>query len=102
MKKLIAPLILFFLLPFSTYAVGQAEAEQSKEKAGFIISFFSTELLINFIFAVIAVVLTIVIAKLVRNRIGGYLETSIGSDGEGREELVSLITRTLNIGILLI
>ena len=103
-KILIAFFIYWSMLLFSqhVFAVGQWEIEKTQENTSFIIGFFSTDLLINFIFAVVSVVLTIVIAKVVRNKIGGYLENTMGGDGDGREELVSLITRTLNIWILLI
>jgi hypothetical protein len=80
MKHISRLLVLFLsLIVFSQHAsaVGQSEIDTSKENTSFILHFFSTELLINFVFAVIAVVLTVIISKIVRDRMGGYLESTM-------------------------
>ena len=94
--------ILSVVLVFSNavFAVWEQELQQSREKTSIILSVFSTELLLNFVFALITIVLTLVISKVVKERITGVLEKQFMWDGEWREELIGVISRTMNIAIL--
>ncbi|MBT3729430.1 hypothetical protein HOF65_00725 [bacterium] len=50
--------------------------EQSQANANIILSFFSTELLLNIIFACVTIVLTFLLSKIVTSRLTSYLEKS--------------------------
>ncbi len=93
---------MLFCITGDALALWQNELDASKENTSIILNFFSTELLINFIFAIFAIIITILVSKVVRDRMWGYLENTMWSDGDGREELVGVITRTVNIWILLV
>ena len=89
-----------FFSNLSFAAVWAGELKQSKENTNIILSFFSTDLLLNIVFALLAVVWTLLISKFSTARMTSYLENSYSWEGKGREELVWVISRTINITIL--
>lgn len=101
MRKILY-LFLTFALTYSNNvsAIWSGEADKAKENTSFILSFFTTEMLLNFIFAVVVIILTIFISKIVTSRIESYMLKSW--NWENREELIWVLTRTSNITILLI
>lgn len=89
-----------FFSDLSFAAVWASELEQSQQNTNIILSFFSTELLLNIVFAWFAVVWTLVLAKFATARMTTYLENSYAWEEKGREELVWVLSRTVNIAIL--
>ncbi len=97
MKKI--SLIFFFLFIFleKSFAIWN-EIDKTKENVSFISSFFSTELLLNIVFATIVIIATFALAKWMSFRIANYIEKTW--NWESREELVWVLTRVSNISIL--
>ena len=97
-------LIFFIILFFDTSVlannVWSKELEQSSQNISIITSFFSTELLLNIIFATISIILTIILSKLITAKLVSYLESSYSWESWGREELIWVLSRTTNISIL--
>jgi small conductance mechanosensitive channel len=91
---------IIYFSEFSFAAVWWSELEQSQANANIILSFFSTELLLNIIFACVTIVLTFLLSKIVTSRLTSYLEKSYAWEESGREELVWVLSRTVNISIL--
>ena len=79
---------IIYFSEFSFAAVWWSELEQSQANANIILSFFSTELLLNIIFACVTIVLTFLLSKIVTSRLTSYLEKSYAWEESGREELV--------------
>lgn len=100
MKKLLFLISIFFLGIWNVFAVAQNELERSQQNVGIITSFFSTDLLLNVIFATIVIVLTFFISKIVSAKLSSYLETHW--EWENREELIWVLSRTSNITVLAI
>lgn len=75
------------------------ELAKSKENTSIIMSFFSTDLLLNIVFAFISMIWTIVLAKIASARVWSYIENSWTNENS-REELSWMLTRTVNISIL--
>lgn len=89
------------LLPLSAYgAVTWWEVQQTTNFISTLLWFFSTETLLKIIFAIAVVVLTFIISKVVQSRLFGYLESSSLWAQEWKEELIWVISRTVNILIL--
>ncbi len=89
-----------FFSELSFAAVWWEELAQSQQNTNIMMSFFSTELLLNIVFACITMVWTVLMSKFATARITTHLENSYGSEGQWREELVWVISRTVNISIL--
>lgn len=101
--KIISYLYLLSIIYFSEFsfaAVWSNEIDQSRENSSTILSFVTTELLLNIIFAIIAVVITLALAKLSTARMTKYLESTYAWEESWREELVWVLSRTVNIAIL--
>jgi len=91
-----------FITP-QIYAVASWEPEQN-QTADFISAllwFFSIELLLKIIFTIIVVILTLVISKLIKNKLFWYLERADIGDENSKEEIIGVISRTVNIFILI-
>ncbi len=106
MKKIQNFLIICFtILAFSApdvFAVAANEIEKSKENANMILSFFSADMFINFFFAIVIIVLTFLSSRIITAKLVHYLEINYAGEASWREELVGVISRTVNITILLI
>jgi len=103
-KKIsIISVLLYALSTINTYAaVWQNELDKSKENVSIISSFFSTEVLLNFIFALIVIVATFFLSKIISWKLAWYIENLPSWEWNNREELVWVITRTANITVLAI
>jgi small-conductance mechanosensitive channel len=88
-------------LPHVAWAVGESEIEQTQWVAQIILWFFSTEVLLNIIFAVVVLILTIVTSKFIQSRLFGYLESANIWDEASKEEVIWVISRTVNIIVLI-
>ncbi len=106
MKKYILIFILLFILlvgilsSSTVFAAWEAEAQQTVDFLSTLMWVFSTQVLLRIIFAIIAIVLTFIVSKIARNRLFGYLERgSLGGEA-WKEELIWVISRTVNITIL--
>jgi len=101
MKKIIY-LALLLLLSFNrvSAALSWNEVEKTWENAHFILSFFSAEMFINLAFAVLVIIVTFALAKIVNAKINRFVESS--SNWENREELGWVLTRTAHISIMAI
>lgn len=100
MKKLIILSFLYFITFNNTMAVWTDEVSKASENSNFILSFFTADMFINLFFAIIAIILTFAIAKIVDSKINWFIERSW--NWENREELVWVLTRTSNISIFAI
>jgi len=95
-------LLVLCVTPFSAWAaVADSEIEQTKSTAQAILSIFSTEVLLNIIFAVVVIILTIILSKFIQWRLFGYLEKANIWDETSKEEVIWVISRTVNIIVLI-
>lgn len=102
MKRILVGIVLFFLFHVSSYAaIAWGEVEQTTNFISTLLWFFSTEMLLKVIFAIVVIILTFITSKLVQSRLFGYLESSSLGAQEGKEELIGVISRTVNIVILI-
>jgi len=101
MKKYISLIILAMVVSISSVmAAWEAEAAQTTDFLNTLLSIFSTQVLLRIIFAIITVLLTFLVSRIARNRLFGYLERwSLGGEA-WKEELIWVISRTVNIAIL--
>jgi small conductance mechanosensitive channel len=82
-------------------AVNTPEVQtQSQSFITTIMQIFSTETLLKVVFAVIVIFLTFIISKLIQSRFVGYLESANIGDEGSKEEIVGVISRTINILVL--
>lgn len=101
MRYIIGSIFLLLALTAQSYsAVAGQEVEQTTSFITTLLWLFSTEVLLKVIFAIIVIILTFVISKLVRVRLFWYLESTSMWWEEGKEELIGVISRTVNIVIL--
>ncbi len=107
MKKL-KYIIWFYLLSIiytnsSAFAVDAGSAaETSKQNISIISSMFNQEFFLNFIFAIVVLVWTFFVSKVVSAKLTRYLENSASWEWQNREELVWVLSRTAHITILAI
>lgn len=100
--KYLLSLFLFLTSTYTVFAVNDSsEVWQTQDFLSTLISFFSTELLLKIIFTVIVVVLTLLISKLIKNKLFWYLERANIGDESSKEEIIGVISRTVNIIILI-
>ena len=99
MKKILLSILVFTLFLESSHAVWTEEIEQTQWFVTLLLWIFSTETLLNVIFAIVTIVLTFVTALIVKMRLFWYLERTVGQSGSWKVELVGLITRSVNIAI---
>lgn len=93
---------IFFSFYTQAFAVAWwSEVAQTQDFVSTLVWFFSTELLLKIIFTVIVVVLTLLISKLIKNRLFGYLERANIGDEWSKEEIIGVISRTVNIIVLI-
>ncbi|MFK7780426.1 MAG: mechanosensitive ion channel [Candidatus Gracilibacteria bacterium] len=88
-----------YLSDFS-FAIASGEIEKTQSNTSTILNFLSTEMLLNVVFAIITIVVTFFFAKLVTGRLTKFLEGNYAGEESGREELVAVLSRTVNISIL--
>jgi len=101
MKKIFFALLIYLLIFNNVFALNwEKELNQASENTSLLLKFFSIETLINIVFAMIAIVFTLVISKIINSKIGAFIEKSWS--WENREELAWVMTRTVNISILAI
>ncbi len=106
MKKiysLLIVLMLFFLGIYELHAANIATGqpvEQTQDFAGTIMGLFSMQIMLNIIFAVVTIVLTLIASKFVQNRLFSYLENSNIGDEGSKEELIGVISRVINVIVL--
>lgn len=98
--SLIYTLWIIFFSELSFAAVWANELEKSQQNTNIILSFFSTDLLLNIVFAWIAAIWTLALAKFATAKMTNYLENSYAWEEKWREELVWVLSRTVNIAIL--
>jgi hypothetical protein len=72
MKKILFALFVYTLTFNDTFALNTSDIESDKasENSNIILSIFTLDTLTNIIFAVIAIVITLVIAKILNSKIG--------------------------------
>lgn len=103
MKK-ISYILWAFLLSYAwVFAVTtwETEVEQAQGFVMIIAGLFSTETLLNIAFAIVVVILTFAASKFAQGKLFGYLEAAnIGDDGS-KEEIIGVISRTVNILVLI-
>lgn len=97
MRKILLTLFVFFASIHWVFALQVWEEQIVKAKDNILSSLFSTETLLNMIFAIIVIILTFVVALIVKMKLFWYLEKTIGQSGSWKVELVGLLTRSVNI-----
>lgn len=100
MNKIIYLLTVVFLFINNVSAAksGDKELDQAGQNANALMAFFSIEMLINIIFAIIAIVMTLIISKVLDWRIKKFIET--WWTWENREELAWVLSRIAHISVL--
>ena len=100
MKKIFTTLFIFILSLNNVFALvdWKKNLEQASDNTNKLLQFFSLDMLINIIFAIIAIIMTLIISKIVDSKIWKFVEKSWS--WENREELAWVMTRTANITIL--
>lgn len=101
-KTLITSFLLLQTLTLNAANLWNKEIETTKQNTSIITNFFTTEMLLNFVFAVIVIILTFAISKSISHRLTRSLEKNLGETGWNREELVWVVSRTSNIAVLFI
>ncbi len=107
MKKIKFIIFLFLLQLFLftkevSALVSWQDLETSNENVWIILSFFSKDLFINIVFAIVVIILTFLIAKILTSKLTNYLEKSADWEWSNKEELIWVLTRTVNISVLTI
>ena len=100
MKK-IFNLTLLFSFTELAFSAWEKEVGQTTSFINTLLNIFSTEVLLNLVFAVITILLTFIISRIVRNKLFIYLERSSIWKNEWKDELIWVITRTINITIFI-
>lgn len=104
MKKIFLTLFAFILfIPHFIFAatISNENQQQVDDFTSSWASIFSTTMWIKLILAILSVLFTLIISKLVRLKLLDYLERK--SEWEaGREEMIWVVTRSVNIAILLL
>lgn len=98
--KIIAAISLFLALWNSAFAVLANEQEQTSDFMWQLIGFLSAETLLKLVFALIVVVITFILAKIVRNKVFIYMEWKMVWQGTNKEEIISMSSRIVNITII--
>lgn len=101
MRVLLLSVIAFLCFPAIALATGTTEVQQAQTNMDAILSIFSIKMLINIAFAIVVIIATVVISKIVKERIFGILENSNIGDESSKEEMIGVISRTINILILI-
>ncbi len=92
--------LLIFFLPLNSLAsTWQAEIEQTQSFMSSMMVLFSTQALLSLFFAIITIVGTFMLAKVLQWRIFHLLERSNIGDESSKEEIIGVVSRTINIFI---
>ncbi len=103
MKSFFLILLFFSLLGSNVFAASWGEnIEQTQSFITTLASIFSTEMLLKLIFAIIVIVLTFIVSKFVQGRLFWYLESANIGDEGSKEEIIGVISRTVNIIVLIV
>lgn len=96
--------LLFFtqdvLAVVSQNVVSKQDLATSNENVSIIFSFISKDLIINIVFAFFVMVWTFFLAKFLTSKIISHLEKSSKWDWNNKEELIWVLSRTVNITVL--
>ena len=84
----------------NSFAAWEGTVENTEKNTNIILSILSPDLFLNIFFAFIAIVATSFIAKFTTSKLTSYLENSYSWEEWWREELIWVLTRTVNISIL--
>ena len=87
---------------FAAKSVWSKEIEQANENVSIIFGFFSKNFLINIIFAFCVLIWTFFFSKILTAKITSYLEITSEWKWSNKEELIWVLTRTVNISVLTI
>lgn len=103
-KKFLFLFILHFVIFIpSTFALVSSQDKQTtNENVSIVFSFFSKELFINLIFALIVLIATFFLSKIITSKLINYLEKTAEWEWRNKEELIWVLTRTVNITVLTI
>ena len=110
MKKFKFSFLLYSIVSIYTFdnvysaSILEKEVEAVEKKTSLILTFFSTWMLLKIVFAVLVIVLTFFISKIINIKLTSYLERVYSLDEENWswEELIWVITRTINVSTLVI
>lgn len=106
--KLINKIILYITLLFiytNSYAAVAWSDNTNEQTWGFLEvlwNIFTVDLLFKIIFAIVSIIFTLIISKLIKTKFFDYLESKSWSDEDWREEMIAVITRSINVIILLL
>ncbi len=98
-------LLLLILAPQSLFAVVSGWEEPVGSKVGAISQIFTWEFIINMIvniaLVVVVIVLTFIASKFIQSKLFHYLEAANIWDEASKEEIIGVISRTMNIFVLI-
>ncbi len=102
MKKFILLFAIYFSLVVSaSAATWDTEADQTQSFLTVLLWVFSTETLLKIVFAIVAVFITLWVSKFIQSRLFGFLESANIWDETSKEEIIWVISRTVNIIVLI-
>lgn len=96
-------LLLVYIVSFEWASAvnAEGEVEQTQSFVNVLLGIFSTETLLKILFAIIAVILTLAASKFIQGRLFAYLERANIGDETSKEEIIGVISRTVNIIVLI-
>ncbi len=103
MKTNFTILISLIFIP-EVFAVAPAWSEEPSEVSSLgagILGLFSADFLLKIIIAMFLIVFTIILSKIIKERLFGFLEKSNIGDETWKEEIIGVISRTVNIIVLI-
>ena len=102
MKKIFYTLLIIVttITNVSALEVWNNELEKTSDNTNILLKIFSFEMLLNILFAAIAIIVTFVISKLLSTKIAWFIEKN--DTDWNKVELSGVITRTISITVLII
>lgn len=103
MKYIIVFTLISYVTPaFAVAPIGWEQSSTSTESfLSVLLSVFSAEMLFKIVFAVIVIFLTVILSKFVQSKLFRYLEAANIGDEWSKEEIIGVISRTINIIVLI-
>lgn len=100
--KIFSILYILSTVYFSELSFAATDNTSTKwtENTNIILEYLNWDLLINILFAILTIIFTFLIAKFITSKLIRFLEWSYAGEESWREELVWVLSRTVNIAIL--
>lgn len=82
--------------------LGSNEVDTARENTNIISSIFSADFFINIIFAVVVILASILLSKIVVSKISGFIQTRYTAENSNTEEIAAMLSRTISIIFLVV